>query len=113
MGEERCVQTACLLIYTRTHAHASTRSPIDGNDRVVLRAALADGDRDLLPRGNVAGHVKFKKLVRPGQKIEQLVTLKEEMAGAYIFKAKITCEGKLAVSFEFIVTLIDKFEDED
>lgn len=55
--------------------------------------------------------VKFKRLVFPGQQIEQLVTLKERLAGAYIFKAKITCDGKLVASFEFIVTLVDKLEE--
>ncbi len=57
--------------------------------------------------------VKFKKLVRPGQLVEERVVFKESIAGAYIFKAKILCEGELAVSFEFIVTLIDKIEEED
>ena len=40
------------------------------------------------------------------------VVFKESIAGAYIFKAKILCEGKLAVSFDFIVTLIDKIDED-
>ncbi|MBQ9812551.1 MAG: beta-hydroxyacyl-ACP dehydratase [Thermoguttaceae bacterium] len=78
-----------------------------------ILSGVDDKKKTKIPVVGRMNDVKFKNLVRPGQKIEQLVTLKEEMAGAYIFKAKITCEGKLAVSFEFIVTLIDKFEDED
>lgn len=78
----------------------------------TARVLTGEGsDKEKMPVVGRMNDVKFKTLVRPGQIVEQQVTLKEKMAGAYIFKAKLTCEGKLAVSFEFIVTLIDKIED--
>ncbi len=49
--------------------------------------------------------VKFKSVVRPGDTVEHTVVLKERMAGAYLFGAKTRIRGKLAASFEFIVTM--------
>ncbi len=49
--------------------------------------------------------VKFKRIVRPGETVELRVSFKEKMAAAYFLKAKVYCEGKLAVSFEFAVTM--------
>lgn len=49
--------------------------------------------------------VEFKRIVRPGETVELRVSFKEKMAAAYFLKAKVYCEGKLAVSFEFAVTM--------
>lgn len=49
--------------------------------------------------------VKFKRIVRPGETVELRVSFKEKMAAAYFLRAKVYCEGKLAVSFEFAVTM--------
>ena len=45
--------------------------------------------------------VKFKRMVRPGETIELEVQLDERVADAFFLSAKVTCEGKLAVRFEF------------
>lgn len=45
--------------------------------------------------------VKFKKMIRPGDTIQMEVRLTERMADAFFLTAKVTCDGKLAVRFEF------------
>ena len=76
------------------------------------RVLIGDSEeKTKLPVVGRMNDVKFKRLVRPGELIEEEVTLKEKMAGAYVFKAKTFCEGKLALSFEFIVTLVDPPEE--
>lgn len=49
--------------------------------------------------------VKFKKMVRPGDTIEMAVTLKERLADAFFLQAKVTCNEKVAVRFEFACTV--------
>jgi 3-hydroxyacyl-[acyl-carrier-protein] dehydratase len=49
--------------------------------------------------------VKFKRMVRPGDTIEMQVTLRERLANAFFLRAKVTCQGKLAVSFDFACTM--------
>ena len=49
--------------------------------------------------------VKFKRMVRPGETVQIEATLDERMADAFFLSAKVTCEGKLAVSLAFVVTL--------
>lgn len=49
--------------------------------------------------------IKFKRMVRPGDRIELEVCLKERLADAFFLQAKVRCEGKLAVRFEFACTL--------
>jgi 3-hydroxyacyl-[acyl-carrier-protein] dehydratase len=49
--------------------------------------------------------VKFKRMVRPGDTIQLDVTLDERMGDAFFLSAKVTCEGKLAATLSFVVTL--------
>ena len=51
--------------------------------------------------------VKFKKIVRPGDTVHLEVTLKERLAGAFFLQAKVTCDGKVAVRFEFACTMTE------
>ncbi|MGI6400660.1 MAG: 3-hydroxyacyl-ACP dehydratase FabZ family protein [Thermoguttaceae bacterium] len=81
---------------------------------VYTARIINDDNKDKQGKFPVVGrmnNIKFKNVVKPGQLIEMTVVMKEKIAGAYIFKAKTTCEEKPVVSFEFIVTLIDKVED--
>jgi 3-hydroxyacyl-[acyl-carrier-protein] dehydratase len=48
--------------------------------------------------------VRFKRIVRPGEKIVMQVELAERLAEAFFFKAKVTVAGKLAVRLEFACT---------
>jgi len=57
---------------------------------------------------SVAGRlndVKFKRMIRPGDTITIETTLDERMSDAFFLSAKVTCEGKLAVTLSFAVTL--------
>lgn len=49
--------------------------------------------------------VKFKRMVKPGDTIEMAVTLKERLADAFFLQARVTCNEKLAVRFEFACTM--------
>jgi 3-hydroxyacyl-[acyl-carrier-protein] dehydratase len=49
--------------------------------------------------------VRFKKMVRPGDRIELEVDLVERLADAFFLKAKVSVDGKVAVRFEFACTL--------
>ena len=48
--------------------------------------------------------VRFKRMVRPGQRIVMEVELKERLADAFFLAAKVTVDGKVAVRFEFACT---------
>jgi 3-hydroxyacyl-[acyl-carrier-protein] dehydratase len=45
--------------------------------------------------------VKFKRMIRPGDTIRMEVELNERLADAFFLTAKVTCQGKIAVRFEF------------
>ena len=48
--------------------------------------------------------VRFKRMVRPGEKLLIEVELTERLADAFFLKAKVTVDGKVAVRFEFACT---------
>ena len=51
--------------------------------------------------------VKFKRMVRPGDTVQMEVKLDERLAGAFFLQAKVTCDGKLAVRFNFACTMAE------
>lgn len=70
---------------------------------ILLSKLLQEGEG--VPVATRLNDVKFKRMVRPGETIEMEITLNERMANAFFLQAKVTCEGKVAVRFEFAVTL--------
>jgi 3-hydroxyacyl-[acyl-carrier-protein] dehydratase len=48
--------------------------------------------------------VRFKRMVRPGEKIVMEIELTERLADAFFLKAKVTVDDKVAVRFEFACT---------
>ncbi len=48
--------------------------------------------------------VRFKRMVRPGERLIMEVELTERLADAFFLKAKVTVNGKVAVRFEFACT---------
>ena len=68
----------------------------------------ADGESGKVPVVGRMNDVKFRQLVRPGDRVEQRVSLKEKIAGVYMLRAKVTCEGKTVVTFDFAVTTTDQ-----
>ena len=80
---------------------------------IFLTRRFSDEDRSAgkVPVVGRMTDVKFRNLVRPDEKIEQRVTLKEKIAGVFILKAKVTCQGKTVLAFDFAVTMIDRPEE--
>lgn len=70
----------------------------------ILLAAhftAADGKVPVATRIN---NVRFKRMVRPGEKIVIEVELTERLADAYFLNAKVTVAGEAAVRFDFACT---------
>lgn len=67
----------------------------------------AEGKMPVVTRMN---EVRFKRIVRPGETIDIEIQLREQLADAFFFDAKVTCGGKLAVRFDFACMLAAKAE---
>ncbi|HUY32988.1 MAG TPA: 3-hydroxyacyl-ACP dehydratase FabZ family protein [Pirellulales bacterium] len=63
------------------------------------------GDKAGVPVATRMNDVRFKRMVKPGETIDIEVELVERLADAFFLKAKVTCERKVAVRFEFACTL--------
>jgi 3-hydroxyacyl-[acyl-carrier-protein] dehydratase len=57
-----------------------------------------------IPVATRINDVRFKRMVRPGEKIVMEVDLTERLADAFFLKAKVSVDGKVAVRFEFACT---------
>ena len=51
--------------------------------------------------------VRFRKMVKPGDTIEIEVEFMERVANAFFMKAKVSCEGKSVLRFEFACTVAE------
>ncbi|MEN6458564.1 MAG: 3-hydroxyacyl-ACP dehydratase FabZ family protein [Thermoguttaceae bacterium] len=77
---------------------------------ILLSALLSEEGPSARPSGGrvpVAtrmNDVRFKRMVRPGEKIVMEVELTERLADAFFLKAKASVDGKVAVRFEFACT---------
>ena len=71
---------------------------------VLLSTFLSEAGSGV-PVATRMNNVKFKRMVRPGETIEIEVTLTERMADAFFLSAKVTCDGKVAVRFDFACTI--------
>lgn len=69
----------------------------------VLLSKHARGDG--VPVAGRLNDVKFKRMIRPGDTVQIEATLDERMGDAFFLSAKVTCEGKPAVTLSFAVTL--------
>jgi 3-hydroxyacyl-[acyl-carrier-protein] dehydratase len=69
---------------------------------ILLSAHLAGKGVPVATRIN---DVRFKKMIRPADTIEMVVTLEERLADAFFLNAIVTCDGKVAVRFSFACTL--------
>jgi 3-hydroxyacyl-[acyl-carrier-protein] dehydratase len=71
----------------------------------VLLSEKVPADKKSVPVATRMNDVRFKRPVRPGETIEIEVELTERLADAFFLNAKVTCDGKVAVRFEFACTL--------
>jgi 3-hydroxyacyl-[acyl-carrier-protein] dehydratase len=72
---------------------------------ILLSEMMQDGAG--VPVATRLNDVKFKKMIQPGDTIEMDVTLRERVANAFFLNAKVTCDGKLAVRFDFACTMAE------
>jgi 3-hydroxyacyl-[acyl-carrier-protein] dehydratase len=70
---------------------------------ILLSSHFADGSGKV-PVATRINDVRFKRMVRPCEKIVMEVELIERLADAFFLKAKVTVDGKVAVRFEFACT---------
>jgi 3-hydroxyacyl-[acyl-carrier-protein] dehydratase len=70
----------------------------------VLLASFFTNAAGKVPVATRINDVRFKRMVRPGEKIVMEIDLTERLADAFFLKAKVTVDGKVAVRFEFACT---------
>lgn len=70
---------------------------------IMLSRFVEDGGG--VPVATRMNDVKFKKMIRPGDTVDMQVELVERVSDAFFMKGKVTCEGKLAMRFDFACTL--------
>lgn len=70
----------------------------------ILLSAMAEGENSV-PVATRMDSVKFKQMVRPGDRIEIEAELKEVVSAAYFLVGKARVHGKLAARLDFACTL--------
>lgn len=73
----------------------------------ILLSQHMPQDGSGVPVATRMNDVKFRRVTRPGETIEMHVELVERLADAFFMRAKVTCEGKVAVRFEFACTVAE------
>jgi len=71
----------------------------------LMSALSKDGLSKFVPVVTRVGQAKFKKIVRPGDKMELRVTLDQQVGSAYYLKGRALVNGKLSASVDFTVML--------
>jgi 3-hydroxyacyl-[acyl-carrier-protein] dehydratase len=72
---------------------------------ILLSNTMQEGKG--VPVATRLNDVKLKKMIKPGDTIEMDVTLAERVANAFFMTARVTCDGKLAVRFDFACTMAE------
>lgn len=70
----------------------------------ILLVQHFSGEEGKIPVATRINNVRFKRMVRPGEKIVMEVELTERLAGAFFLNAKVTVAGQTAVRFDFACT---------
>lgn len=70
---------------------------------ILLSQHLENADG--VPVATRLNDARFRRMVGPGQVIRAEVTLNERLANAFYLSAKVLCEGKVAVRFDFACTV--------
>lgn len=71
----------------------------------VLLSQYAVDEGGRVPVATRLNNVKFKKMVRPGDTIDIVVELTEQLSGTFFLQAKIFASEKLVTRFDFACTL--------
>jgi 3-hydroxyacyl-[acyl-carrier-protein] dehydratase len=67
----------------------------------VLLSSIAAEKRGAVPVVTRMNNVKFKTMVRPGDTVDLEVEIVEQLTDAFFLNAKVTVDGKTAVTFDF------------
>jgi 3-hydroxyacyl-[acyl-carrier-protein] dehydratase len=67
----------------------------------VLLAKYAAAEPGAVPVVTRMNNVKFKHMVRPGDTVDLIAEITEQMAGAFFLTAQVLVGGKTAVTFDF------------
>ena len=70
---------------------------------ILLSQHLASADG--VPVATRMNDVRFRRMVRPGDVVQAEVQLDERLAQAFYLTAKVVCQDKVAVRFQFACTL--------
>jgi 3-hydroxyacyl-[acyl-carrier-protein] dehydratase len=99
-----------LLCEAAMQCGAILLSPLLSGEGQGVRAAGAASDpaRAKVPVATRMNDVRFKRMVRPGEKIIMEVDLTERLADTFFLKAKVSVDGKVAVRFEFACTATER-----
>ncbi len=76
----------------------------------ILLSGDSNAKLDGMPVVTRMNEIRFKQMVRPGDTIELQVELRERLANAFFFDAKVTCNGNSAVRLEFTCMLASQTE---
>jgi 3-hydroxyacyl-[acyl-carrier-protein] dehydratase len=74
----------------------------------ILLADVIQDSSDKVPVLTRMGDVKFKRIVHPGEVIENSVKIDEVVSTAYYMTAQVRCDGKLAARLSFTCSLAPK-----
>ena len=75
---------------------------------LLARHFSISADENKVPVATRINNVRFKRMVRPGEKIVMEVELTERLADAFFLNAKVSVDGQAAVRFEFACTAAGK-----
>jgi len=96
-----------LLCEAAMQCGAILLSPLLSGEGPGVRAS-ASAAAGKVPVATRMNDVRFKRMVRPGEKIVMEIELTERLADAFFLKAKVTVDGKVAVRFEFACTAAER-----
>jgi 3-hydroxyacyl-[acyl-carrier-protein] dehydratase len=71
---------------------------------ILLSGQLTEDGAGKVPVVTRMNDIRFKRMVRPGDKIVMEIDLTERLADVLLLKAKVTVDGKVAARFEFACT---------
>lgn len=58
------------------------------------------------------GSARFKRMVRPGEKLEVEAVFVEQLSNAFYMKGSVRCEGEIAVRVEFTCALVPEGKEQ-
>jgi 3-hydroxyacyl-[acyl-carrier-protein] dehydratase len=106
---EAAMQAGAVLLASRAGRDDESEHEVGGETGVSLpqsNVATSTSGMDEVPVVTRMNNVKFKTMVRPGDTIEMEVGLTEQIAGAFFMNAKVSVDGKTAVTFDFACKMV-------